>query len=399
MLFSRLSARAARILATVFLASTLLLAAGLGVSWVYAWKLVKGSTPAPPEPIQALLPAPSQVSPLQVRYQLDVPGRGEIFPSLSANARDYWPVAVLTISNSSQRPLIQVISAEITGWSARAEQKVVIGARETRVVDVTPELLPQAYANNEMRQVTLRVHVTGPGQDFGYQQKRPVFLHAATDLYWGSKFSNAQFIARWVTPHDPAVLRLVSEARQYIPRGRMAGYHLASNVRGNLSQQVRAQANAVFDAMKRSGISYVDSIFTFGNYTGEAQRVRLPRETLSLSSANCIDVSVAFASAMENLGMMPVIVIVPGHAFAGVRLGPDSQQILYLDLTVLPNGTFAQAVARANHWLKTVPSERVLVIDISAARALGIYPMPDPLEEIAAFGAKRVGTAQEPSSF
>jgi len=399
MFFSRLSARTARILATVFLASTLLLAAGLGVSWVYAWKLIKGSTPAPPEPIQALLPAPAPVSPLQVRYQLDVPGRGEIFPSLSANARDYWPVAVLTISNSSERPLIQVISAEITGWSARAEQKVVIGARETRVVDVTPELLPQAYANNEMRQVTLRVHVTGPGQEFGYQQKRPVFLHAATDLYWGSKFSNAQFIARWVTPHDPAVLRLVSEARQYIPRGRMAGYHLASNVRGNLSQQVRAQVNAVFDAMKRSGVSYVDSIFIFGNYTGEAQRVRLPRETLSLSSANCIDVSVAFASAMENLGMMPVIVIVPGHAFAGVRLGPDSQQILYLDLTVLPNGTFAQSVARANHWLKTVPSERVLVIDISAARALGIYPMPDPLEEIAAIGTKRVGAAEAPSSF
>jgi len=96
---------------------------------------------------------------------------------------------------------------------------------------------------------------------------------------------------------------------------------------------------------------------------------------------------------------MPVIVIVPGHAFAGVRLGPDSQQILYLDLTVLPNGTFAQSVARANHWLKTVPSERVLVIDISAARALGIYPMPDPLEEIAAFGAKRVGAADAPSSF
>ncbi len=151
--------------------------------------------------------------------------------------------------------------------------------------------------------------------------------------------------------------------------------------------------------MKRSGLSYVDSIFTFGNYTGEAQRVRLPRETLSLSSANCIDVSVAFASAMENLGMMPVIVIVPGHAFAGVRLGPDAQQILYVDLTVLPNGSFAQAIARANHWLKTVPTDRVLMIDISAARALGIYPMPDPIEEIANFGDKGVGVGQGPGRF
>ncbi len=389
MFFSRTPEHKARSLATLFLLTTIALAAALGVSWFYAWKLIQASTPAPPPALQVQLPAAAPISPLQVRYQLDVPGRGEIFPSLSSSAHDYWPVAVLTISNASDRPLIQIISADITGWSAKAEQKVVVGARESRIVDISPELLPQAYANNELRQVTLHVHVSGPGQDFGFQQKRPVFLHAATDLYWGKKFSNAQFIARWVTPHDPAVLRLVSNARQYIPRGRMAGYHLASNVRGNLSQQVRSQAKAVFDAMKRSGVSYVDSIFTFGNFTGDAQRIRLPRETLSLSSANCIDVSVAFASAMENLGMMPVIVIVPGHAFTGVRLGPDSQQILYLDLTVLPNGTFSQAVARADYWLNKVPRDRVLVIDIAAARALGIYPMPDPVEEMAAFGARQ----------
>ena len=52
-------------------------------------------------------------------------------------------------------------------------------------------------------------------------------------------------------------------------------------------------------------LSYVSSIYTFGNYPGETQRIRLPHETLSLSNANCIDVSVVFASAMENLGMQP----------------------------------------------------------------------------------------------
>jgi hypothetical protein len=99
--------------------------------------------------------------------------------------------------------------------------------------------------------------------------------------------------------------------------------------------------------MRHLGISYVDSMYTFGNFTSEAERVRLPRETLLLSSANCIDVSVAFASAMENLGIDPVIVIVPGHALAGVRLAPDSRQTLYLDLAVLPDGSFGQAIWRA----------------------------------------------------
>ena len=78
MLFSKMSHKTARILAVVFLTTTVALAAGLGASWFYAWKLIKASTPPPPEPLQALLPTTSPVSPLQVHYQLDVPGRGEI---------------------------------------------------------------------------------------------------------------------------------------------------------------------------------------------------------------------------------------------------------------------------------------------------------------------------------
>jgi hypothetical protein len=197
-------------------------------------------------------------------------------------------------------------------------------------------------------------------------------------LYWGRTFGNAQYIARWVTPHDPAVLRLVAAAKRYAVNGRLPGYHQPAGTRSSLAQQVRSQALAVFDALKHSGISYVNSIYTFGDFASAAQRIRLPEETLTLSTANCIDVSVAFASAMENLGMDPIVVIVPGHAFAGVRLGSQSQERLYLDLTVFPKGTFAQAIRRAENWLKKTPPDHVLVIDIAAARALRIYPIPQP---------------------
>ena len=47
-----------------------------------------------------------------------------------------------------------------------------------------------------------------------------------------------------------------------------------------LAAQVKAQAEAVFHALRQSRISYVSSIYTFGNYPGETQRIRLPRETL-----------------------------------------------------------------------------------------------------------------------
>jgi hypothetical protein len=88
-----------------------------------------------------------------------------------------------------------------------------------------------------------------------------------------------------------------------------------------------------------------------------------------------MDVSVAFASAAENIGLQPLVVIVPGHAFAGVRLARDSGKVLYLDLTVLPAGSFAAAVARAESWLRKTPEKKVLVVDVTAARSLGVYPL------------------------
>ena len=378
MFFRQTSHKALRILASLFVLTTVLLALSLGTGWWYAMRLLKASTPSPP-PLEALVVPAAPASPLQIHYQLDVPGRGEIFPALAGgSAADYWPVAILAITNGDDHPMVQTISAEIPGWSTRAEQTVVVAARTTQRLTISPELLPRAYDNQEMRRANLEVGVRDPAGGSEFSQRRPVYLHSASDLFWGKRFSNAQFIARWVTPHDAAVLRLVSEARKYAINGRLPGYNQPQSRGNRLPMQVRAQARDVFDALKHTGISYVSSIFTFGDFTGEAQRIRLPEETLTLSTANCIDVSVAFASAIENLGMNPVIVIVPGHAFAGVRLGPESQEKLYLDLTVLPKGTFEQAVARADSWLKKTPPDQVLMIDIAAARALRIYPIPLP---------------------
>jgi len=362
----------ARSVAAFLVPLALMLALGVAVTMGRAEGAA--ATPASPAPPAA---APEPVSPLQVQYKLDVPGRGEIFPALTAGkATDYWPMAVLTIVNSSARPLVETVSAEIRDWSRPSAQTVIIGPNETRILRLDPELLPQAFENGEIRPATLAVRANILGTALGYDETRSVYLHSGSDFYWGDKFANAQFVARWVTPHDPAVLQLVSSARNYVRRGRLAGYELRGNSAPAVAAQVQDEARAVFAAMKNLGVSYVDSISTYGNFTSKAERIRLPRETLSMSGANCIDMSVAFASALENLGMEPVVVLVPGHAFTGVRLAPGSSQILYLDLTVLPDGTFERAVARAQHWLATTPTAKVTVIDIAAARALGIYPMP-----------------------
>ncbi|HUS18347.1 MAG TPA: hypothetical protein VMZ25_01740 [Terriglobales bacterium] len=363
------------------LAIIFVLSAALGGSWLYFFHTLNGAHVASLATATPGPAAPPSVSPLLVTHQLDLPGRGEVFPALAASAsgtnaaKDYWPLALLTISNSGDRPVLETISIEIAGWSRPQQQTIVIGPRETRSLHLNPELLPAAYTNDEIRRAMLYVRAGTPAAETVYAQSRPVLIHGASDLYWGQRFSNAQYVARWVTPHDDEVLALISRAKRWVPNGRFSGYRVA----GSSAQQaawVRQQSAAIFQALKDSGITYVSSIFTFGDFVGQAQRIRLPRETLKLTNANCIDVSVAFASALENLGLQPVIVIVPGHAFVGVRLAPGSEDVLYLDLTVLPKGTLAAGVSRAQDWMKRVAPDKVLTIDIAAARLLKIYPLP-----------------------
>jgi hypothetical protein len=363
----RFSDRMARVVAIAALATSAVLVFALGWSWAYFFRMTEG--PARFEPLPKMVRSAPNASPLEVQYRLELPGRGEIFPALAAGKpSDYWPAAILTITNTSDRPLLETVAAEIPGWSRAVSDNVIVPPRQSRRLELSPPLLPRTLDINEIRHAELRVTATGPEGASSYSQSRSVLIHSASDLYWGQRFANAQFIARWVTPHDPAVLKLVAAARRYAPREHLAGY--------NPPAGVRPQAKAVFAALRASGISYVSSIFTFGGFTGEAQRIRMPRETLALDNANCIDVSVAFASAMENIGLDPVIVILPGHAFTGVRQAPNSREILYLDLTVLPTGSFERAEQRAQYWLKKSKPEELLMVDVSAARALGIYPLP-----------------------
>ncbi|MDT8068778.1 MAG: hypothetical protein ROO76_11510 [Terriglobia bacterium] len=365
-------------LAAVFFFTTVVLGLALFGFWRYVHELTLTLPVAPaPKPVANGAPPMHRVSPLLMDYRLDTPGRGELFPALmTASASDYWPAAILTITNTGKSPAVQVITAEIPGYSRKLRQTEVVAGRGTATLRITPELLPRAYELQEIAHARLHVQVLDDGGTIMFAQSRPVLIHSGNDLYWGKQFANAQVVARWVTPHDPAVLKLVASAHQFIYHGRMPGYNISTKYENRLPPQVKRQAEAVFKALKRSGFSYVSSIYTFGGFAGESQRIRLPRETLQLNTANCMDISVAFASAIENLDMDPVLVIIPGHAFTGVRLGPQSPDILYLDLTVLPKGTFAQAEARAQNWLKKTNPNQVLTIDVASARKMGIYPLP-----------------------
>src|SRR5690349_11220178 len=113
-MISRVPGSTARVLAFGFAFTTVCRAATRVWGWVFVSRLAL--TPLPEPDLPAYAAGDEPVSPLQVQYRLDLPGRGEIFPALAGSqASEYWPVAVLNISNTANRPVLQVVSAQVPG--------------------------------------------------------------------------------------------------------------------------------------------------------------------------------------------------------------------------------------------------------------------------------------------
>lgn len=114
--------------------------------------------------------------------------------------------------------------------------------------------------------------------------------------------------------------------------------------------------------------------------------------------ANCLDISLLYASCLEAVGIHPIIIVIIGHAFVGGWLTNESfPDSVYDDLSlltkrtadgindiVLVEGTFMNAgnrdgfndaVQAANYRLLK-KDDFLLFIDIRRARFSGIRPLP-----------------------
>lgn len=327
--------------------------------------------------------AATAVPPAQPVYSVTAGIDGEIFPAIanyesSQKPRDrHFPTVSVKVVNAGATVLSNRISVTIPGWSDQEIQTAEVAPGVTRTFHFAPTFLPRLFSNREITPATVSVNVHDAAGHMVFSSTVPVRLRATGDMYWGARFNDASFIAAWVTPHDPMVEAVLSRAKEFMPGRRLPGYEDWKNAAAQ-THSTYQQAKAIYTALQRVGVSYVKSSKTFGANQAVSERVRLPRETLRRSSANCIDGAVLYASAFENLGMDPVIVLVPGHAYVGVREAQQSDNFLYIETSLTGRASFDSSVLSANRGLGKVKPADVLQISVAQARAQGIYPMPLP---------------------
>ncbi|MFB3815469.1 MAG: hypothetical protein ACE14L_15305 [Terriglobales bacterium] len=334
-------------------------------------------TEAAPKPeIEERTPEPT--------YTVQAGLEGDVFPafanyaSLQKPEERTWPTVTVKLTNSSDKLVRRRIAVHIAGWSDEEVQMAEVAAGKLAEFKFAPSFLARFYRNRQLVAATAVVHISDMAGSTVFSSTTPVRLRSADDMYWGKGFQHADFIASWVTPHDPRVEAILARAKEFMPERRLPGYE-RNRTPEMQERSTVLQARAIYRALQRTGVSYVKSSGTFGarSTAHYAERVRMPSESLRDVSANCIDGAVLFASLFENLGMDPVIVLVPGHAYVGVRVAANSDRFLYIETALTGRAGFQMAVNAGRRGVQRFKASETIRIPIDEARRAGIFPLPN----------------------
>jgi hypothetical protein len=288
----------------------------------------------------------------------------------------------LTFGNADKRDRELRVEVEIAGVTQKTVKTVVVLGKRAEHISLTPPLLA-TFATADIRaprKVNLDVKVT-EGDKVLYERSIATSLLPRDYLpTWERTSADTKRITfhnmgAWVTPNDPAVEQFLGVAKQ-----RLVGRQSFSGPQST----TLAQVQALYDELKARGMAYVmDPAVNSDQFIG--QRTRLPSEVLATTDAQCLEGTLLFASLLEAIGLKPIIVTVPGHAFIGWHASakdPKDVQAYFVETTMVHTGELAQAMQVATRRVaeeqkhgtfKTGASRFIEVVEL---RAKGITPQP-----------------------
>jgi len=209
---------------------------------------------------------------------------------------------------------------------------------------------------------------------------------------WGGAGYMPELLASFSMPNDPAVDRVLRDASMVLRKaGKLDGI---DGYKGGSRQRVWEITSSIYTAIANLGITYA---LPPASFEQDGQKIRLPSHIIENRVATCLDLTMLFASVLEQAGLNPIIAIPLGHAVVGVWLQPEElttiviheaetlrkriqlKELLLIETTYVashPAPPFSKAVAAAT---KTINSDMDLTfnaaVDIRRARAHRIAPL------------------------
>jgi hypothetical protein len=208
---------------------------------------------------------------------------------------------------------------------------------------------------------------------------------------WGGVGYLPEMVAAFVQPNDPAVDRVLKSAAQALQDGGKSG-----SINGYTLGAKRAWelASGIWTAVLKRQLDYALPPASFEHC---GQKVRGPGQILEAGLATCLDLTLLFASCLEQANLNPILIFTDGHAFVGFWLRDETfstavvdditalrnrvqlQEILVFETTLAAQGhpvSFSQAIAQANRQLVDEEGNKFeLAVDVKRARMSRIRPL------------------------
>ena len=278
---------------------------------------------------------------------------------------------LLTFKLTSDKPAKVKLEVEIPG----------ITEKETKTIDVDtdgtsfsskPPFKQSAYGPLDKAQEKY-INIKATDEDTNevlLEDTQKITILSRNDIVWvdDDGTNNMKYAAKWVTKDNKEVKELVRVAAEY--NDQFCGQHAMIGYLGT-EEDVYCQMASLFAAMSDYyEIAYIASTESY--HTSNAQSVKLPEEVIMEKSGLCIETVLVMAAAMENLGMEPVIIFIPGHAWVAVKTYAGSSTYYHLETTMLDSPVLDALDQGEWNWYQN--SSVATVIDIKEAREEGIQP-------------------------
>jgi very-short-patch-repair endonuclease len=208
---------------------------------------------------------------------------------------------------------------------------------------------------------------------------------------WGGIAYLPEMVAAFVQPNDPAVDRVLKSAalalQEHGKSGSINGYSEGAKRAWEL-------ASGIWTAVLQRKLNYALPPASFEH---RGQKVRSASQVLDAGLATCLDLTLLFASCLEQANLNPLLIFMHGHAFVGLWLRDETfstavvdditavrnrlqlKEILVFETTLAAQGQavgFSQAIAQGNRKLSEEESDKFeLVIDVKRARMSRIKPL------------------------
>jgi hypothetical protein len=271
------------------------------------------------------------------------------------------------------------VEASIDGVTQKAVQNVTLGKNKAKWVDISPPLAA-GFDITKVRaaqptQLMVKVTATSKsGQRVVYEEGIKMtlqprdFLPTVEAKGKDASKNTLWAVAAWITPNAKAVDTFLQKAKARAPRQTFSGEQSAT----------LEQVKAIYEELQAQGMSYVMDPYIFENGALHGQRTRLPSEILSTTNAQCLEGTLLYATLFEAIGLKPVVVVVPGHAFVGWHASPkDKEKMFFLETTATHDAKFEDAVRFAtDEFAEHDKAKKANVLDVSALRKAGISPQP-----------------------